>query len=151
MWVIPTGTSSVLRKKNQVRSPSHGLASRKWVRIRQSGRTGIRGVTSPLGHSARSPAAHFDEVIYPTQAMQPKESDQLRLKRHQGLSVRSLVTHFDEVIYSEPATQPKESDQIRLERHQGLSARSPVARFDEVIYSAQVTLPEESDQLRLHH
>ena len=88
-------------------------------------------------------------MIYSAQATQPKESDQLRLERHQGLSARSPVARFDEVIYSAQATQPNESDQFRLERHKGLSARSPVARFDEVIYSAQATQPNESNQLRL--
>ena len=34
------------------------------------------------GHSARSPVAHFDELIYSTQATLPQESDQLRLHRH---------------------------------------------------------------------
>ena len=36
----------------------------------------------PLGFSARSPAAHFDELIYSTQVTLPKESDQLKLHRH---------------------------------------------------------------------
>ena len=47
MWAIPTSTSSVLKKKKKVPVPS--LASRKPVRIRQSGRTGVRGVTEPQG------------------------------------------------------------------------------------------------------
>ena len=38
--------------------------------------------TSPLGHSARSPVAHFDEFIYSAQVTLPEESDQLRLHRH---------------------------------------------------------------------
>ena len=33
---------------------------------------------SPLGHSARSPAAHFDEFDYFGQVTLPEESDQLR-------------------------------------------------------------------------
>ena len=70
--------------------------------------------------------------------MQPKESDQLRLDRHQGLSARSLVAHFDEFIYSAQVVQPKESDQLRLDRYQGLSARSLVAHIDEFIYSTHV-------------
>ena len=43
-------------------------------------------VKSPLGHSARSLAAHFDELIYSAQATLPKESDQLRLRRHSAIS-----------------------------------------------------------------
>ena len=34
------------------------------------------------GHNARSPVAHFDELIYSAQATLPQESDQLRLHRH---------------------------------------------------------------------
>ena len=47
MWAIPTGTSSVLKKKKKIRSrvPVLSLASRKPVRIRQSGQAGNRGVT----------------------------------------------------------------------------------------------------------
>ena len=81
--------------------------------------------------------------------MHPKESDQLRLDRNQGLNARSQVAHFDESIYSAQFMQPKESDKLRLDRHQGLSARSPVAHFDEFIYSTQVMQPKESNQLKL--
>ena len=56
--------------------------------------------------------------------MQPKESDQLRLDRHQGLSARSLVAHFDEFIYSGQVMQPKESDQLRMDFHKA-SAPGP--------------------------
>ena len=43
---IPTGISSTLRKKKkQVKSPSTWYRSPDSVRIRQSGRTGNRGVT----------------------------------------------------------------------------------------------------------
>ena len=38
--------------------------------------------TSSFGHSARSPAAHFDEFVYSGQVTLPKELDQLRLHRH---------------------------------------------------------------------
>ena len=38
------------------------------------------------GHSARSPVAHFDELIYSAQATLPQESDQLRLHRHSATS-----------------------------------------------------------------
>ena len=105
-------------------------------------------------------------MIHSTQATLFKESDQLRLERHQGHSARSQVAHIDEVIHSAQATLPNESDKlrlhrhsatsplgyiaIRLERHQGHSARSPAAHFDEFVYSASATLPQESDQLRLH-
>ena len=44
MWAIPTGTVRLL-KKNQVKSPSPESCTPNSVRIRQSGRTGIRGVT----------------------------------------------------------------------------------------------------------
>ena len=47
MWAIPTGISSVLKKKKK-KVPFLSLASRKPVRIRQSGRAGIRGVTGSL-------------------------------------------------------------------------------------------------------
>ena len=70
--------------------------------------------------------------------MQPKESDQLRLDHHLGLSFQSQVGRFEEFVYSARAMQPKESDQLRLDRHEGLSARSLVAHFGEFIYSAQV-------------
>ena len=43
MWAIPTGAGWLLKKKKKV--PFLSLASRKPVRIRQSGRAGIRGVT----------------------------------------------------------------------------------------------------------
>ena len=79
---------------------------------------------SPLGHNARSPATHFDEVIHSAQATLLNDSDQLRLERHQGHSARSQEAHIDEVIHSTQATMPNESDQLRLERHQGHSARS---------------------------
>ena len=48
MWAIPTGASWLLKKKKKV--PVLSLASRKPVRIRQSGRTGIRGVTSIIAN-----------------------------------------------------------------------------------------------------
>ena len=45
MWAIPTGTNSVLKKKkDQVKSPSIWSRTPNSVRIRQSGRTGIRSV-----------------------------------------------------------------------------------------------------------
>ena len=46
MWAIPTGTNSVLKKKNQVKSPSPKSRTPNSVRIRQTGRTGNRGMTS---------------------------------------------------------------------------------------------------------
>ena len=45
MWAIPTGTCSVLKKKNQVKSPSIWYRTPNSVRILQLGRTGNRGVT----------------------------------------------------------------------------------------------------------
>ena len=134
------------------------------------------------GHSARIPAAHFDEFVYSGRVTLPEELDQLRLhrhsaisplgciairlERHQGHSAKSPAAHFNEFVYSERVTLPEELDQlrlhrhsaisplgciaIRLERYQGHSARSPAAHFDEFVYSGQVTLPEELDQLRLH-
>ena len=45
MWAIPTGTSSTLGKKNQVKSPSICSRTPNLVRIRQSDQTGNRGVT----------------------------------------------------------------------------------------------------------
>ena len=48
MWAIPTGTSSALKKKNQVKSPSICSRTPNSVRIRQSGRTRNRGVTTSL-------------------------------------------------------------------------------------------------------
>ena len=45
MWAITHRYRLAFKKKNQVKSPSHGLASRKPVRIRHSGRAGIWGVT----------------------------------------------------------------------------------------------------------
>ena len=38
------------------------------------------------GHSARSPAAHFDEFVYSGQVTLPEESDQLRLYCHSALA-----------------------------------------------------------------
>ena len=57
------------------------------------------------GHSARSPVAHFDELIYSTQATLPQESDQLRLHRHSaGTPPRPQrqepVAHADELFPS---------------------------------------------------
>ena len=47
MWAIPTDTNSVLKKKkNQVKTSSPESRTPNSVRIRQSGRTGIWGVTS---------------------------------------------------------------------------------------------------------
>ena len=83
------------------------------------------------GHSARSPAAHFDEFVYSGQVTLPEELDQLRLHHHS-------------------ATSPLGCIAIRLERHEGNIARSLAAHFDDFVYSGQVTLPEELDQLRLH-
>ena len=83
------------------------------------------------GHSAKSPAAHFDEFVYSGQVTLPEELDQLRL-------------------YCHSATLPLGYIAIRLERHQCHSARSPATHLDEFIYSGQVTLPEELDQLRLY-
>ena len=68
--------------------------------------------------------------------MQPNESDQLRLDRHQALSARSLVAHFNEFINSVHVMQPKESDQRRLDHHLGHNARSPVAHYEEFVYPA---------------
>ena len=46
MWVIPTGTSAALKKKKiQVKSPSIWSLTPNSIWIRQSGRTGNRGVT----------------------------------------------------------------------------------------------------------
>ena len=46
MWAILTGTSTTLKKKkNQVKSPSPQSRTSNSVRIRQSGRAGNRGVT----------------------------------------------------------------------------------------------------------
>ena len=42
------------------------------------------------GQSARSPVAHFDELIYSAQVTLPQESDQLRLHRHSATSPFSL-------------------------------------------------------------
>ena len=50
MWAIPTGTRSALGKKNQVKSPSIWSRTPNSVRIRQSGLTGIQGVTSLAYH-----------------------------------------------------------------------------------------------------
>ena len=85
---------------------------------------------SPLGHSARSPAAHFDEFVYSGQVTLPEESDQLRLHCHSaisplGHSARSPAAHFDEFVYSGQVTLPEESDQLRLYRH---SATAPGAQ-----------------------
>ena len=51
MWAIPTGASSILKKKrrknkNQVKSPSIWSRVPNSVRIRQSGRTGNRDMTN---------------------------------------------------------------------------------------------------------
>ena len=46
MWAIPTGTSTTFKKKNQVKSPSPESRTPNSVRIRQSGRSGIWGVTA---------------------------------------------------------------------------------------------------------
>ena len=52
MWAIPTGTVRLLKKKNiRLRSPSPESRTPNSVRIRQSGRTGNRGVTSGGGGS----------------------------------------------------------------------------------------------------
>ena len=44
IWAIPTGTNSALKKK----SPSTWSRTPNSVRIRQSGRTDVRGVTDML-------------------------------------------------------------------------------------------------------
>ena len=44
MWAIPTGTSSALKKK----SPSIWSLTLNSVWIRQSSRTGVRGVTNSI-------------------------------------------------------------------------------------------------------
>ena len=77
---------------------------------------------SPLGLSARSLAAHFDEFVYSGQVTLPEESDQLRLYRHSatsplGFRARSPAAHFAEFVYSRQVTLPEESDQLRLYRH----------------------------------
>ena len=48
MWAIPTSTGWLLKKKNQVKSPSPESRTPNSVRIRQSGRTGNRGVTDTM-------------------------------------------------------------------------------------------------------
>ena len=45
VWAIPTGISSALKKK---KSPSIWSRTPNSIQIRQSGRTGIWGVTHPL-------------------------------------------------------------------------------------------------------
>ena len=117
-------SSSTLHRPRCLRSQTSSGYIATWLH-RHSATSPIR-LELHQGHSARSPTAHFDELIHSAQAMLPQESDQLRLHRHS-------------------ATSP-----IRLERHQGHSARSPTAHFDKLIHSAQATLPQESDQLRLH-
>ena len=74
------------------------------------------------GHSARSPVAHFDELICSAQAMLPQESDQLKLHRHSAGTplkpqCQEPIAHFDELICSAQATLPQESDQLRLHCH----------------------------------
>ena len=100
------------------------------------------------GHSARSPVAHFDELIYSGQVTLPEELDQLRLYCHsatapgaQQLTLTSSST-LDRSRYLRSQTS---SGYIAL----GHSARSPAGPFDEFVYSGQVKLPEESYQLRL--
>ena len=61
MWDIPTGTSSVLKKKNQVKSPSPESRTPNSVRICQSGRTGNRGVTKST--TAELLIAHLSEAF----------------------------------------------------------------------------------------
>ena len=47
MWAIPTGISSALKKKKNIYIyPSIWSPTSNSVRIRQSGRTGVRGVRS---------------------------------------------------------------------------------------------------------
>ena len=43
----------------------------------------------PLGHSAWSPAAHFDEFVYSGQVTLSEESDQLRLHCHSATTPRA--------------------------------------------------------------
>ena len=58
MWAIPTGTGTAFeKKKNQVKSPSPESRTSNSVRIRQSGRSGIRGVT--VGASRSVPWLYF--------------------------------------------------------------------------------------------
>ena len=111
-WKIPAQlytmtSSSTLDRSRYLRSQISSGYIAIWLECHQ-------------GHSARSPAAHFDEFIYSGQVTVPEELDKLRLHRH---SATSPLDH---------------------------SARSPAAHFDEFIYSGQVTLPEELDKLRLH-
>ena len=52
MRAIPTGTSAAKKKKNQVKSPSIWSRTPNSVWIRQSGRTGNRGVTDKAAEEA---------------------------------------------------------------------------------------------------
>ena len=57
----------------ELHHPQQGAREQSWEQ---------RFKSLQLGHSARSPAAHFDEFVYSAQVTLPEESDQLRLHRH---------------------------------------------------------------------
>ena len=100
------------------------------------------------GHSARSPVAHFDELIYSRQVTLPEELDQLRLHCHSATAPGTqqlTLTSSSTLDRSRYLRSQISSGYIAL----GHSAQSPAAHFDEFVYSGQVKLLEESDQLRL--
>ena len=75
MWAIPTGTSSALKKKKKVKSPSIWSRTPNSVRIRQSSRTGNRGVTE----GAVNTRAHMESELARVQrALAVAESARLK-------------------------------------------------------------------------
>ena len=81
---------------------------------------------SPLGHSAQSSVAHFDDFVYSGQVTLPEESNQLRLHCHSailplGHSARSPTAQVDELCQKK-AMQPKESAQLMQVRRWALAS-----------------------------
>ena len=64
------------------------------------------------GHSARSPATHFDEFVYSAQVTLPEESVQLR-----QISPLSLTAHIDEINHSTQATYPRNQSDSSKSAH----------------------------------
>ena len=74
MWAIPTGASwFCLKKKKKKIVPVLSFASRKPVRIRQSGQAGIQGVTSTKGKGV-SPALERQKAKLKFPRFDPSEA-----------------------------------------------------------------------------
>ena len=114
MWAIPIGTVRLLKKKNQVKSPSIWSRTPNSVRIRQSGRTGNRGVTLPTSDPSESIKSESHAPAEPNEALLRISQDMARgLERLTApkASIYMVRRHGAEEFHG---SNMEESDKVEL-------------------------------------